>query len=141
MLITYKALSANEFPVAMDIRIKVFVEEQKVPLEEEHDSYDQVAQHFGVFIDEHMVGTGRLIIQNQIGKIGRIAILEKYRGQGLGTQLIRTIISTGRSQGIQEFILGAQLQALDFYSQLGFKVEGDIFQDGGIAHRTMRLTF
>lgn len=139
MPVIYRELMPHEFKEALTIRIKVFVEEQHVPIEEEHDSYDQVAQHFGVFLDRAMVGTGRLVTQGQSGKIGRIAILKEFRGQGFGRALIETIITSGENQGLVEFVLGAQLQALDFYEKLGFIPEGAIFLDGGIAHRTMRL--
>lgn len=141
MPVNYRQLKAEEFAQAMEIRVKVFVEEQNVPIEEEHDCYDEVAQHFGVFKSNQLIGTGRLVLQSRGGKIGRIAILPKHRGKGFGSGLIKTIINTGRAQGIQEFELGAQLQALDFYTQLGFIAEGDVFLDGGIPHRTMRLSF
>ncbi|MFY9494463.1 MAG: GNAT family N-acetyltransferase, partial [Limnochordia bacterium] len=36
-------------------------------------------------------------------------------------------------------IVDAQLQAIPFYSRLGFVAEGDEFLDGGIPHRRMRL--
>jgi predicted GNAT family N-acyltransferase len=124
----------------MEIRLKVFVEEQQVPVEEEYDSHDDTAQHFGVFLEGQLVGTGRLVTQDQIGRIGRVAILSEYRGRGFGSRLINTIIATGQKQGLEEFVLGAQIQALDFYAQLGFVVEGEVFIDGGIPHRTMRLT-
>lgn len=137
----YRELLKKEFTQALEIRMKVFVEEQNVPSEEEHDAFDSVARHFGVFYDGRMVGTGRLVVNNQEGKIGRVAISKTYRGLGLGQNLIQTIIAAGKRDGLTNFVLGAQLQALGFYELLGFKAEGDVFQDGGIPHRTMRLNF
>lgn len=137
----YRQLKPAEFAQAMKVRLQVFVEEQKVPFEEEYDCYDEVAQHFGVFYDGKLVGTGRLVFQEQCGKIGRVAILPEYRGRGFGSNLIQMIIATGREQGLEEFVLGAQLQAMDFYARLGFIAEGDVFLDGGIPHRTMRVLF
>lgn len=140
MSVIYRQLTREEFPQALEIRIKVFVEEQNVPLEEEHDCYDMVAQHFGVFLGEQLVGTGRLVLQGRVGKIGRVAILSEFRGRGLGNGLVRTILTTGQKQGLREFVLGAQIQAMNFYANLGFVAEGEVFLDGGIPHRTMRLT-
>ena len=51
MSVTYRQLKSEEFPQAMEIRLKVFVEEQQVPVEEEYDSHDDTAQHFGVFLE------------------------------------------------------------------------------------------
>lgn len=140
MSVIYRQLTREEFPQALEIRIKVFVEEQNVPLDEEHDCYDMVAQHFGVFLGEQLVGTGRLVLQGRVGKIGRVAILSEFRGRGLGNGLVRTILTTGQRQGLREFVLGAQIQAMNFYANLGFVAEGEVFLDGGIPHRTMRLT-
>lgn len=135
----YRKLTPEEFERALAIRIKVFVDEQNVPPEEEHDKYDQQAEHFGVFFDGALVGTGRLIRQGQAAKIGRIAILKEFRGQGLGSELIRTMLKTAQAGGIRECIVDAQIKALGFYAQLGFVAEGEDFLDGGIPHRTMRL--
>ncbi|MDI9413190.1 MAG: GNAT family N-acetyltransferase [Bacillota bacterium] len=139
MTTIYRKLSPQELSQSMAIRIKVFVEEQNVPMEEEKDGYDDIAQHFGIFLDNVMIGTGRLIISGDKGKLGRIAILKEFRGKGYGGKLIKTMITEGTKYGLTEFILGAQLQAIDFYQKLGFEAEGEIFQDGGIPHRTMRL--
>src|SRR5690349_15871990 len=71
------------------VRMKVFVEEQAVPIEEELDSYDAVAQHFVVEEDGRVVGTARLIDKGDgTGKIGRVAVLQEYRRQGIGRDLM-----------------------------------------------------
>lgn len=137
-MITCRKLLNQEFAEALKIRIKVFVEEQHVPLEEEHDELDQLAQHFGLFVQEELVGTGRLVIQNQAGQIGRIAVLPEFRGRGLGRTLVAQIMKAGWEQGVQELSLAAQLQAIPFYEKLGFRAEGKVFLDGGIPHRLMR---
>lgn len=135
----FRRLQPAEFAAALEIRIKVFVEEQHVPLNEEQDELDAVAQHFGIFLEENLIGTGRLVQAGRIGKIGRVALLKNYRNRGFGKKLLETIIASGRDQGLSEFVLGAQLQAVDFYSQLGFVPEGEEFMDGGIPHVQMRL--
>lgn len=122
-MITCRTLLNHEFAEALKLRIKVFVEEQKVPLEEEHDELDQIAQHFGLFVQEELVGTGRLVIEQQVGQIGRIAVLPEFRGRGLGRTLVAHIMEAGWEQGVQEFRLGAQLQALSFYEKLGFRAK------------------
>jgi predicted GNAT family N-acyltransferase len=48
------------------------------------------------------------------------------------------MVAEAQNQGIEEIMLGAQIQAEDFYARLGFRGEGPLFLDGGIPHRTMR---
>lgn len=135
----YRKLTQGEFEQALALRIKVFVDEQNVPLEEEHDKYDELAEHFGVFSNGMLVGTGRLIRREREAKIGRIAILPEYRCRGLGRELIRMMLKKAREGGYTECIVDAQLGALEFYAKLGFVAEGEDFSDGGIPHRKMRL--
>ena len=115
MKVTCRPLMHAELCKALSIRIKVFVEEQQVPLEEERDAYDDAALHFGAFVGDKMVGTGRVVFTDKKGKIGRIAILPEYRGFGIGTKLMETIVRTCEEQELTEVFLGAQLQALNFY--------------------------
>jgi len=138
MMVTCRRLSADEFAQALAIRWSVFVDEQKVPSELEQDEYDQRAVHFGAFIDGQMIGTGRVVVKGDKGKIGRLAVLKPYRSQGIGMQLLHCMVEYCRELGLAEAYLGAQVHAIGFYEKAGFTVEGDLFDDAGIPHRTMR---
>lgn len=141
MSITYRELKYHEFTQALRIRLEVFVEEQKVPLEEEHDSWDLTAQHFGVFAEDALVGTGRLVTCGKRGIIGRVAVLQGFRGLGLGSGLIRLMVTKAQEAGLDEISLGAQVRAEGFYERLGFRGEGPEFLDAGIPHRAMHYHF
>jgi predicted GNAT family N-acyltransferase len=69
-----------------------------------------------------------------------MAVLAAYRRQGFGGQLLRALLEDGRSQGITQFELHAQLSAIPFYESLGFIAQGDIYDEAGIPHRDMILT-
>jgi len=138
MKITCRRLNDDEFAQALAIRWSVFVDEQKVPPEVEHDQDDKNAIHFGAFDHDQIIGTGRVVISGQNGKIGRLAILKPYRGQGIGMELLNYIINYCRELGLTEVYLGAQVQAVGFYEKAGFVAEGGLFDDAGIPHRTMR---
>jgi predicted GNAT family N-acyltransferase len=66
-----------------------------------------------------------------------MAVLPSCRRQGIGGQLLRALLENGRSRGITEFELHAQLSAIPFYEQFGFIVQGPIYDEAGIAHRDM----
>ncbi len=123
-------------PLAYPIRLAVFVHEQKVPEELELDDDDPTAWHAVVFKDGQAIATGRLL---RNGKIGRLAILREYRGLGLGSELLKTLVSYGRQEGIKQFFLHAQTSAIGFYERLGFKAIGPVFNEAGIDHIKMVL--
>lgn len=137
-----EAASNQDMRDAYEIRTRVFVDEQNVPIEEELDAYDELAKHFlaeiAVAEIPLVVGTARLIEkENGVAKIGRVAVLAEYRRQGIGALLMHYIEAYAREQGFSRLILDAQLHALAFYMRLGYIAEGDIFLDAGIEHRFM----
>lgn len=124
---------------ASRIRLEVFVQEQRVPLEEELDPMDAQCLHALAYDAEgQAVGTGRLLPD---GHIGRMAVRRPWRGSGVGSLLLTALVDAARQRGDAEVVLAAQLQARPFYVRHGFVEEGDTFMDAGIAHRLMRLRF
>ena len=119
------------------IRHTVFVEEQGVPVELELDGEDTSAWHAAAFSDDgSLIGTGRMLGS---GKIGRMAVSQSMRRQGIGRALLDTLVAEAKRLKFEEVSLGAQLPAVAFYERAGFEAYGDIFLDAGIDHKMMRL--
>lgn len=129
---SWEALGAE----ATEIRRMVFIEEQRVPLEEEWDGRDPECRHFLALLEGLPVGTARLLPD---AHIGRVAVLAEARGSGIGAALMAAAIEAARRDGHPAVELAAQTHALAFYARLGFIPFGDEFLDAGILHRNMRL--
>lgn len=120
-----------------DIRERVFIEEQHVPVELEWDEFDPVCLHLLAFDEaEQPIGTARLLPD---GHIGRMAVLKEWRRQGVGSALLQWLIEEMRATGQQKAILNAQTEAVQFYEKFGFRKAGDVFMDAGIPHVKMIL--
>lgn len=128
------SLSVEDKTVIRSIRESVFIIEQVIDPDIEFDQYDAKALHVLLYVDNRPVGTGRILDD---GHIGRIAILSEYRGQGLGSKIIQQLIDVARKRGYQRVYLGAQSQAIDFYTKLGFTLFGEVFFEAGIEHLSM----
>ncbi|MCD8494281.1 MAG: GNAT family N-acetyltransferase [Burkholderiaceae bacterium] len=126
-------------PLALPVRLAVFVQEQGVPIELEQDEYDQQAVHVVAFVPPRVVvGTGRLIVMDKaLGKIGRLAVKKSYRGKGHGKIMMQALIERAQSLGLRELKLHAQCDAESFYQSLGFVTQGDRFMEAGIEHVLM----
>lgn len=123
---------------ALAVREAVFVQEQGVPIEEEIDDYDGVAWHVLARVDDAPVATARLVsLDADRVKIGRVATLPDYRGQGIATKLVKLLMEFARREGFGEAILDSQLAAMPVYEKLGFAPIGEVFLDAGILHRRM----
>jgi predicted GNAT family N-acyltransferase len=123
---------------AFGLRREVFVHEQKVPEAEELDAYDLTATHFVAVADGEVVGTLRLVDAGAYTKIGRVAVRQIFRGQGVAKALMVHAMEHARSGGQTKFELAAQADKLGFYEKLGFVAYGEMFDDAGIPHKAMR---
>ena len=120
---------------ASPIRFAVFVEEQGVPREIELDAKDGQCLHAIAFAGNDAVGTGRLLPD---GHLGRMAVLEAWRGRGVGSRILSALVESARRRGDQEVLLSAQVHATAFYRAHGFVEEGPEYMEAGIPHREMR---
>ncbi|MBO7743218.1 GNAT family N-acetyltransferase [Paenibacillus sp. MWE-103] len=128
---------------AIEVRFTVFVEEQKVPPEEERDEYDETpasCHHFVVKEDGKAIAAGRWkAYEPGVAKMQRIAVLLPYRGTGIGRKLLAAMEEDAKAAGYSAAVLGAQVTAEGFYHKLGYETEpGDVFLDAGIPHVNMR---
>ncbi len=136
--IEVKAVSnEQELKEAFVIRRKVFVDEQQVPEEEEIDALESEAAHFILSINKKPAGAGRLRVVEGYGKIERICILKEDRGTGAGKALMDHIQAFALENGLNKLKLNAQIQAIPFYSKLGYETVSEEFLDAGIPHKTM----
>ncbi|NBZ86609.1 GNAT family N-acetyltransferase [Stagnihabitans tardus] len=120
------------------LRRIVFIEEQGVSEADELDDLDPVAIHL-LAEEGAPLGSARLLVLGDTGKIGRVCVLAEARGRGIGAALIRAAVARFRDMGLARVILGAQVHALGFYEALGFEALGEVYDDAGIPHRDMVL--
>lgn len=120
------------------LRRAVFIEEQGIAEADEWDDLDGQAIHLLAWEEGEPVGTARILQSGTTGKIGRVCVLDRARGTGLGTKLIRAAVDVLRARpGVTHAKLGAQVHAIGFYEKLGFKLAGEVYDDAGIPHRDM----
>jgi predicted GNAT family N-acyltransferase len=127
---------------ASQVRVEVFVKEQGIAADLEWDALDAQVTHAVVYDhDQQPIATGRLIAPTMPegpAKIGRMAVLKAFRGQGVGSQVLQALMIEATKWGYQQIELSAQAHAAAFYAQHGFAAEGVPYDDVGIAHVTMR---
>lgn len=124
--------------VCQQIRHKVFVEEQQIAVEDDLDEQDITSEHFLLLINDRPVATARLTAK---GHLGRLAVLKPLRGKGLAKKLIKIVLNYCKRIDLKKVYLNAQITAVNFYAQLGFKANGEEYQEVGIAHLPMLLDF
>lgn len=126
---------------AFTLRRRVFIDEQRVPPDEEYDDLDapgSPAVHVVLLDgDGRATGTGRVLVDGEIAKMQRIAVDRALRQQGIGRRVMEALEDLAAERGATTARLSAQLQAIPFYERVGYVAWGGEFLEAGIRHRWM----
>lgn len=129
----------EDYAPCIALRRAVFIEEQQIAEAEEMDDLDDQAIHILATDNGAPVGTARLLIDGETGKIGRICVLKSHRGAGLGAAIVEASLAHLKTlPSMTTAKLGAQDHAIPFYEKLGFIAYGPFYDDAGIPHRDMK---
>ena len=122
----------------MDLRARVFCDEQGVSREEELDGLDEEALQIVALDESGVIATCRLRALGAEWKLERMAVEARVRGLGAGARLLAGAEDEARARGAEQMVLHAQIRAEPFYAANGYAPEGEWFMDAGIEHIAMR---
>jgi putative acetyltransferase len=101
------------------------------PLHDLDDIQKNYFENGGTFLvacdGDRIIGTGALRrLEEKVGEIKRVWLLEEYHGQGLGYRMMVKLLNTARELGYEMVRLqthpAQQERAFEFYKKLGFYV-------------------
>jgi predicted GNAT family N-acyltransferase len=134
-----RARDDAEIEAAMELRVRVFCEEQGVSREEELDGRDDEALHVVALDESGVIATCRLReVQPAVWKLERMAVESRLRNRRVGAKLLAASESEVKGLGANEMLLNAQLPAERFYAAHDYEPEGEIFVEADIEHIAMR---
>lgn len=137
-----KVSSQEEINQCLLLRKIIFVEGQNVPLHEEIDGQDEVAEHYLLFYEGTRCGVARVRYIDGVGKVERVGVLDAYQGRGLGQTLMMQILSDLKMRhDVNVVKLSSQTHAISFYQKLGFRICSEEYIDANIPHHDMILYF
>lgn len=140
MIIAKKVAAARDMDTVFAIRQKVFVEEQKVPLDEEYDEFEKTASHYMATYNGLPAGVARWRKTDKGVKLERFAVLEEFRSKAVGSHVLKAVLNDVKQQFPEEVVyLHAQLKAIPFYERHGFNKVGEQFSECDIEHFKMVL--
>lgn len=130
-----------EIEAALQLRVRVFIDEQGVDASEELDGLDDEATQIVALDDSGVIATCRLRYPEAGAcKLERMVVDRRLRGLGVGARLLAGAEQEARREGAGAMVLNAQLRAQDFYGSNGYAPEGETFIDAGIEHIRMTKT-
>jgi predicted GNAT family N-acyltransferase len=133
MNITVRSFGEAEKEIRL-IRDIVFGKEQNVAREVDWDGKDEHCIQVIVTDENKPIGTGRM---QPDGKIGRLAVLDSWRGQSIGQKMLKVLVETAGKEDFKEVYLHAQVHAISLYEKCGFHKVGREFLEADIPHIKM----
>jgi ElaA protein len=137
---TFDQLSKEELYELLSLRQSIFVVEQK-SWYLDADGLDNCSLHLLIKLNDVLLGYLRLLppkIKYDTPSIGRIAILENYRGNKIGSRLVKEGIQKSlETFSTHSLTISAQEYLIKFYEDHGFKVFGEVYNEDGIPHIQM----
>ena len=115
------------------VRIQAMARKYKIGLREEFDEFDTPDTKYIVITDDGFpVATCRILERSSTtAEIGRVVVLEDYRGKGLGRLVIESAEKWIKELGFKTVVVESRDEAIDFYHKLGYRSDGSSLHDGG----------
>lgn len=108
------------------VRIHGMSRMHRISLRQEFDEHDRPDTKYIVLLDDNYpVGTCRLFpVGEDMAEIGRVVVLEQYRGRGLGKLLMQEAEKWLRELGFSRVSVESREVAVKFYEKLGYQTAG-----------------
>ncbi len=132
-----RALDRGELEQALALREQVFCVEQGVELGADRDGLDDSAIQLVAIEEGRVIGTCRVLVEDEIGRLGRMAVEARSRGRGVGQAILASAERSAREAGARLMRLHAQRYVEDLYAAAGYAPYGEPFVEEGIPHVSM----
>lgn len=141
-MITYKQIdiSSDEYQAERSIRNVFLLRPIGIP-DYGWEMHDKESYHFVALDGDEVIGCVVLYpIPDKPGvaQLMQMAVVDSYRGRGIGRGLVECLVSFARSQSITEILCHSRENVVEFYQRLRFECFGEPFVEVGISHRNMR---
>ena len=139
---SFQELSVEELYQILRLRSEVFVLEQEC-IYQDMDGKDSLAVHILGMEEEKIIAYTRIFGPGDYYDqpcIGRVVVDKERRGEEKGKEIMEVSIKyIKNNMQEKEIVLSAQKYLDKFYTDLGFKSEGEDYLEDGIPHKKMRF--
>ena len=89
-------------------------------------------------LDDKLVG-GLILapVNDKEIRLMQVAVDPVYQGEGIGRQLVAYAEKRAQEAGFSKIEMHAMLSVVHFYEKLGYKQEGDLFEEQGLTFAKM----
>lgn len=137
MSLNYKIINHNssEYLQAVDLRHKLLRKPLNLNFTKEELENENNQIHFVCFENKIIIASLTLVLKerNQV-KMRQVCVAEKFQKKGIGKKLIIFSEKWAKENNNKSIYCHARKNALNFYSSLGYSIQGDAFMEVGLEH-------
>ena len=131
---------SSRYDDLVQLRYKILLEPLGLKLLDMHRNKEAGYLHIGCIesLDDALVG-GLILapVNNEEIRLMQVAVDNKYQGEGIGRELVRYAERRAKEAGYSRIVMHAMLSVVNFYEKLGYRQEGEIFEENGITFARM----
>lgn len=129
---------SEEYFYSLNLRNEVFRKPWGLDIKDDDLEKDKEMEMYGAFAGKKLIATVCLShIDKKTAQIKTLAILEDFRGIGLGHYLMKFIEEVATEKGYTRAYLTGRLYAENFYNKLGYKTISPPYDYKTVAHIEM----
>lgn len=119
----------------VELRYKVLLEPLGLKFLDRYREKEIEYLHIGCIesLDDRLVGGLMLVpVSDEEIRMMQVAVDGRYQREGVGHQMVAYAEKRAKEAGYSRLVMHSMLSVVHFYEKLGFKADGDIFEENGI---------
>ncbi len=131
---------STRYDELVELRYKILLEPLGLKFLDMHRDKEAGYLHIGCIenLDDRLVG-GLILapVDNEEIRMMQVAVDTKYQHEGIGREMVKYAEKRAKEAGFSKIVMHAMLSVVNFYERMGYKQEGDIFEEKGITFAKM----
>ena len=131
---------SSRYDELVELRYKVLLEPLGLKFLDMYREKEMNYLHIGCVesLDDNLVGGLMLVpVNDEEIRLMQVAVDSKYQREGVGREMVKYAEKRAREAGYSRIVMHAMLSVVHFYGKLGYRQEGDIFEENGITFARM----
>lgn len=100
---------------------------------------DESGQHFGAYIDDKLICVASIYLAENRARLRKFATDASYQNRGLGSAMLRYIMSSLREAGVEYLWCDARESALGFYQRFDMYKSSERFYKKDVPYFKMEV--
>ncbi len=131
---------SSRYDELVELRYKILLEPLGLKFLDMYREKEMGYLHIGCVesLDDKLVGGLMLVpVNDEEIRLMQVAVDTKYQREGIGREMVKYAEKRAKEAGYSKIVMHAMLSVVHFYEKLGYRQEGDIFEENGITFARM----